>query len=248
MSTLSAHQAALFGGTGLPFRDVLLATSPLSYHPMGDASGSTAVALAGSNAAYQGSPTLGRPPLLPGDVATSMGTSAASNRMSMAQTLPGTGPFTICLAARFTYGAAQMLVFDQNLTGSSNPRVFLAFNRSGSALSDVVAGAIDFFNYDGSVNRGCRVLGAGLNDGQAHLILFGRSGTNTPFMYIDGAPQSFTGPGLSSGDIMDGGNWGVGQSPATAILPYNGDVGHFATWNRALTPTEQADLFSASGL
>lgn len=247
MSLLRRHALMTRRSIGT-FRDVLLSTSPLSYHPMGDASGTMCVALAGANGTYQGSPTLGRPKLLPGDIATSMGTSLTNNRMVMAQTLSGTGPFTLCIALRYTIGTPQMLLLDQNVGGGGDPRTFLALNRSGSTGADITAGAIEFFNFDGSTNRGVRVVDAGLNDGQAHLVVFGRVDPSTPFVDIDGVPQTLTGPGMSSGDIISGGQWGVGQSIVTSALPYSGDVGHFASWNRALTLAERQDLFLASGL
>lgn len=249
MSALMRRHA-LLSKRGGNFRSVLLAMSPLSYHTLGDASGTTAVALAGSNGTYVGSPTLGQPPLLPGDVATSMLTDNAAKYARILQTLSGTGDFTISLAFKTSITNAQQLVLDQDIQSSSTPRHFLAINRGSAGGSSALNGAVSFFNFDGSTNRDCASNSADVSDAQAHLIVYGRSivgGVATPFMEIDGIPQSLIN-GVSTGDIMTGTYWGIGQSIAFSGLPFNGYVGHFATWNRALTPAEKADLFTASGL
>lgn len=247
MTGIIGHRGLLFAGGGATFRQAVLAMSPLAYYPMGDASGSTMVALAGANGVYDGAPTYSRPPIVAGDTATSIGTAAAANRGRFARVLVGSTDFTICLALRTSKVDAQMLIFDQDVVSGSAPRHFLAINRSGTSLGDVVAGAIEVFNFDGGTNRGLRALGAGVSNGQPHLIVYGRSGTSA-FIDVDGVAQTLTGEGMSAGSIFSGTNQGVGQSLATAILPYVGDVGHLAMWNRRLTTIERAELATASGL
>lgn len=249
--SLLGHQGLISGQNLGPFRDVVLALSPLCYYPLGEASGTTVNALAGTNGLYLGAPTLGRPKIVPTDVATSVGTSNAANRARVPIILDGSTDFTICLAVRTSFGTAQMLVFDQDVVSGSAPRHFLAINRSGTNLSDVLAGAVEVFNFNGSTNRGLRALGAGVSDGQPHLIVYGRStvsGVTTAFIDIDGVPQTLSGEGMAGNDIFSGTYWGVGQSASIAVLPYNGDVGHFAVWSRRLSPAERAQLASASGL
>lgn len=247
MTGVIGHRGILFAGGGAGFRAAVLAMSPLVYYPMGESSGAVMQALAGSNGAYDGAPTYSRPAIVPGDAATSIGTAAAANRGRFARVLTGSTDFTICLAIRTSKVNAQMLVFDQDVVSGSAPRHFLAINRSGTNISDVLAGAVEVFNFDGGTNRGVRALGADVSDGQPHLIVYGRQGTSA-FIDVDGVSQALTGEGMSAGTIFSGTNQGIGQSLATGVLPYVGDVGHFACWNRRLTPAERLELATTAGL
>ncbi|MDH5832180.1 hypothetical protein QFW80_16805 [Luteimonas sp. M1R5S18] len=247
--SLLAHQARLMGSTSGAFREVLLSMSPLLYLPMDEAEGSVAHALAGADGTYLGSPTLGRPPILPGDAGTSIGTANNANRVRATRVLTGGGEFTCCIALRTSHTGSQMLILDQDVGAGSTPRHFLAINRSSSTTAVGVHGSVCSFGHNppSNSNQHAYALGAGLTDGAPHLLVWGRNALGSPFVDVDGVAQTMTGNTLQ-GTIWGGTYWGIGQSPLYAAGLYVGDLAHFACWQRTLSPEERAELAVASGL
>lgn len=248
MSGSIGHRGLLLGGNLASFRSYLLGLSPAAYYPMDEASGSVMHALAGSDGSYVGSPTLGRPPILPGDAGGAMGTSNNADRAHAPRALAGGGDFTCCVAIRTTYTASQMFILDQDAGAASVNRHFLAINRTANSTVVGTPGSVCIFGHNppGNSNQNCYAVDAGLTDGKPHLLIWGRGG-GTAFVNVDGVDQLMTGGGLN-GSIWGGANWGIGQSPTYAAGLFVGDIGHFACWQRTLTGNERAGLASAAGL
>lgn len=230
------------------FRTYLLSLSPVAYYPMDETSGTLMDALAGTDGTYLGSPTLGNAPILPNDPGTSMGTTLLENRGRTNVALSGAADFTISIAMRSSAVAQQMIIFDQDNSSGGTPRTFLAVNRGVGAT--FAAGQVCAFFHapSGSTNRNVIAASANVTDGNGHLIVYGRSGS-TPFIDVDGVPQTLSGDSISAGSVFGGTYWGIGQTPISGAtsVQYSGDVAHFACWDRALSPSERSGLGAAAG-
>lgn len=163
----------------------LTAHSPLSWLRLGDTSGSTAVAAAGSNGTYVNSPTLGVKGLLSADTDKAVTLARASSQRI---TVPD-GASTDISDASFTLGC-WVKAASQPTSGQ-----FFTIAAKTNAVGSNESYSIDYRNESGTVRLACGVRTSGgftttkavktLSTGTTYFVVFVYDGTNM-LLYVDG--------------------------------------------------------------
>ena len=223
----------------LAYRDAVLATNPVAYWRLGEASGTVARdEIGANNGTYVGSPTLGVAGLLSGDPNTAVGfTQTAGKFVDITS-----APLPLGGAARTLACLVQTsLNFRQGFLGygaaGANGAFNLEYLQGGPGLSLIGYGVGDLYAWDG----------AALVDGVRHSIVATYDGT-TVRLYRDGAQVAW---GVRSLNTVSVGEASIGRQsypdyPDGQITYYetNGAVDEPAAWDRALTPAEIAGLYA----
>ncbi|HEY0391034.1 MAG TPA: LamG domain-containing protein [Solirubrobacterales bacterium] len=165
--------------------EALAALSPLSWLRLNDASGSTAVAVAGSNGTYVNGPTLGVKGLLSADSDKAVTLLRASSQRI---TVPD-GASTDISDASFTLGCWV------KLTSQPSSGQFFTIAAKTNAAGSNESYSIDYRNESGTTRLACGVRTSGgftstkvaktLTTGTTYFIAFVYDGTNV-FLYVDG--------------------------------------------------------------
>lgn len=210
----------------LAYRDAVLATNPVAYWRLGEASGTVARdEIGANNGTYVGSPTLGVAGLLSGDANTAVTFAAVGSLVSVADSSPfrfvGSAPFSIAMWSDHGADASYKYVL-----GCVN----------GTGVGWAVRGTPSGF---GCARGAESVITASYASG-SHLVVMTYDGT-TLRAFLDGAQS---GSPVASGSAL--------PSDSTFYLGYsifNGSSGSTldepVVWNRALTPAEDAGLYAA---
>jgi hypothetical protein len=211
----------------------VLATGPLSYWRLGEASGTTAADSKGTNpGTYIGSPTLGAPGALTGDSNTAATLNGTSQSMQVAG-LPG---FGTQMAVGSWFKTTVRGPGTRDIVGTPGPYSFsLHENPDGSI-------GYNLFTAAGSGFAGMNSALA-YDNGGWHLAVGTFDGTNAR-LYVDGA--------LVAGPTGIGGSTWNAAASAVDIGYLNSNFTYFAgtidepaIWSRALSAGEIATLYAA---
>lgn len=224
----------------VPYPGLLAAYGPASYWRFGETNGSTTVvdAINGHNGTVQGSGlALGvtgpRPPAYPQFEATNTAAqfNGASNWIACgtAASLAGTDDFTLAAWIKTTAASAGVIL--QQRDSGFNGEYGLAVNANGT---------VNFYLYGNSAYQYSFATAQTVNNGQWHFIVAERSGGTNGYLYIDGVrAASATGtPRALDGSI---GTY-IGRDVRDGVNNFNGQIDEVAIFERALTPTEIAQL------
>lgn len=214
------------------YRTTLLATVPISYWRLGEASGTVATdEMGANNGTYVNTPTLGVAGALPGDGDTAATMATASNEYV---TIGTTG---------FPMGAAARTLLCWVKTTTNARQAFFGYG---------AAGAFGTFNLEYIPGLGLMLVGyAGgdlasnnvtVIDGNWHQVAVTFDGT-TVRLYQDAVEIKNGARALNTVGV---GAPSIGRQSYTdaTYWPMNGSVDEAAIWGRALSPTEIADLYA----
>lgn len=204
------------------YRDAVLATNPVAYWRLGEASGTVARDEMGANdGTYVNTPTLGVAGLLAGDSDTAVGLAAASHQYA---SLPASFAFAgdYMLAAWVsTTDTAIRIILGRNVSGRY---VYLGYESGSWHFQSVTPSA----------------LLAAADPTGTHFVVGLRSGSNVR-IYVDGVLGGSVGVGAPEG--TSDATMAIGRLAGETAYDWNGTIDEPAIWDRALTADEIAWLY-----
>ena len=222
------------------YRAAVLATNPVSYWRLGEASGTVAVDEMGLNdGTYIGAPTLGVAGLLAGDSDTAVTLNGTTQwvRVPLSASLDIAGSVSVAdwVSADLATDYAVVL---ENYQGGSDAGYGLYLMTNGSMEFHVRAGGVDTHLDTGSL----------LTGGTCAFIAFSYDGTTGVVAYqVDGTTFSSnvgTGKLAARGGAYAGQYVGIGARPIGGLF-LGGTPDEPAVCDRALSSTEIASLWAA---
>ena len=214
------------------YRAAVLATNPVGYWRLGEASGTVAVDQMGvNNGTYVNAPTLGATGLLTGDSDTAVTFVAASHQW-VGLSYVGLANHDFSLAIIMKPTANSLGANNANLFGSSPGGPDLALN--AGLLTAAIATVLSDVGYNGSFVAGTTY----------HVVVIYVISTGALIYYVNGSPvrtTTLSGAWVGSAPLDFIGRYGS----AANIRWWDGTLDEPAIWNRALSPTEVAALYAA---
>lgn len=222
----------LNAGAKIRYGKLMLATSPVNYWRLGDASGTTAVDEMGvNNGTYVGTPTLGAAGLLYGDPNPAVTLNGTQYVTATSNDVSGTNPFTLAAWVNFTPSGYQMFISNPVTSGGYGAEII-------DGLSGPFIRRVNSAGEDAAPASGSQVQ---LSAGVTHLVVGTYDGTSLR-LYVDGLLE---GSPVASSRVLPAVSTGVFHIGADAAngSKLTGTLDEGAYWDRALTAAEIADLY-----
>ena len=218
----------------LSYRETVLATNPVSYWRLGEASGTVAAdEMGANNGTYVNAPTLGTAGLLTGDSDTAVAFARVSSQyvdLPAAVTIPNTASLSVWFKRGALQGAAQALI------SAGWGRYLLGFR-----VDDRIV-------YEGLAIGEIFVSTNPLTNTNPHHLVMTYDGA-TSVAYLDGAVLSgahtIADAAVGGLDVFIGASNDFDGSGFTALQWFDGTIDEPAIWNRVLSADEVATLYAA---
>jgi len=217
----------------LSYRQAVIATAPVGYWRLGEATGTTAKDEMSLHAGtYNNTPTLSVAGALAGDTNTAITLARASfedvqftTTSPVADGITGTdATFSIWFKTTYKTGAIRMWG-DQ--AGASSSRFYIGTDTSGFLLWNKAGGTV----FTGAVDYA--------DDAWHHAVVSVAAGTNATQIYVDGAN---VGQG-TSGTTWNAASTTMRIGSYSGANYWEGSLDEPALWNRALSAAEIAGLY-----